>query len=235
MSINVPISNEEFYVYGGDNAILQNAAANTILTDDLVCSLSLQKGGSVKIIIDELFSKNNFSKIVCVDPYGNVELTLTQYGANINSQIFGFEWDSAWGDGVSLDQEIKIQYNFSNELRDSVVPVIHNYAKTQGMDFKFLNIGDTEFYQTYQNGITYYLDNTSVTKNTYKLVYVDRDPTTNNAIEATNFFKDKLVSGGLIIYDDYTLYNFTPVDELLMENDFTLVESGDWKVVYKKN
>ena len=231
MSISIPVPRKEFFIYGGDNSALQNAASNTVTTDDLVCSLSLQKGGSVKLIIDALSNTNNFSKIVCVDPYGDLELTLTQYGANINSQVFDFEWNPDWGNGTSMDEEIKVQFNFSDRLMENIVPLITNYATTKNMDLKFFHTSDTEFYETHENGVEY----NGVMKNSYKLVYVDRDPTTNSALKAVNFFKDKVVAGGLIVFDDHTLFNFTSINDILLENNFSLVESGNWKVVYKKN
>jgi len=234
MSVNIPLQND-FVIYGGDAEILYRSAGQySIKTDDLVCSLSLQTGGSIKLIIDGLASVNNFSKIVCIEPYGNTLTTMTKYGANVCLDSFNMSWDPAWGDSTSLTETIDVNFNLSNEVRDHIVPIIHHYSTGRGMDFTFLNIDDDTFYDMYANGITYFENGVKEQKNTYKIVYVDRDATTECALKALNFFKDKIVAGGTIIFDDINLYDFSAVETELANNNFTLTALGMWKAAYTK-
>lgn len=243
MMFTVPLQNTTFAIYGSDIEILERAVANTIHTDDLVCSLSLEKGGTVKIIIDELAKQNNESKIISIDPYGNLPINITSFAAEMTRRIFlnyipfqlNIKWDPEWGDPTSKTNVIPSQWNFSDELRDQVVPIVHNYATSKGMNFKFFNMTTDEFYDKFNDGISYPIDGNIVKKNTYKFILVDRDVTEEYAITATNFFKDKIVSGGIIVYDESTLYKFDNVHTLLVNNNFSLIESGDFKTVYKKN
>lgn len=234
MTINIPNSNDVLYTYGGgDIDILERAAENTKLGDELVCSIGVNKGGFVKIIADSLVSTNNVGKIICIDPYGNLEYTLTRDGAKLAVAYAGLIWDPNWGPNYGEDT-VQVQYNFSNEMRDSVIPVLHNYCATSGFDFKFFNMTDDQFYQSYANGVPYFINNTEQLYSSYKFVFVDGHPNVSDVLQTVEFFKDRLVSDGIIVFDDCVAYNFAVVNDFLINNGFTLLEKGEWKASYKK-
>lgn len=234
MSINIPNSNDVFQTYGGgDIEILENAAANTKIGPELVCSIGVNKGGFVKTIVDALANTNNFSRIVCVDPYGSMEYTLTRDGANIAVTDAGLTWDESWGPNFGEDY-VQVQYNFSNEMRDSVIPVLHNYSASLGFDFKFFNMIEDQFYINYANGVSYFANNVEEVHNSYKFVFVDGHPTSNSVLKTVEFFKNRIVSDGIIAFDDCAVYDFSVVENELLNSGFTVIEKGEWKAAYKK-
>ena len=68
----------------------------------------------------------------------------------------------------------------------------------------------------------------------FKFVYVDSDHTLDHVMKVTNLLVqlDKVVDGGVIVYDDISCYDHDPVDFYLKKNDYACVGRGDFKAVY---
>lgn len=228
----IRLSDEE--VFGVDSQeyeILWNAAAEVKNeTPGAIVEIGTRRGGSAKMIIDALVSKNNTNRsMFCIDPYGNIEIECT----NLNMSIHNPDRKIS-GDPRSTEITSPQRFDYDNTMRNRVIPSLYYYAYQRGLNFNFFCLEDTEFFKRYVDGVPVY-DNFKVLMNEYAFVFFD-GPHDNAALEVeTSFFLERAPVGAVYVYDDIWMYDHNKiVEEKLFANGFEILEKKQIKASYIK-
>jgi hypothetical protein len=227
----IRLSDEE--VFGVDSQeyeILQNAALAIQGVPGAVVEIGTRRGGSAKIIIDSL-AQNNDSKrpMFCVDPYGNIDLEIT----NINASIHYPGKYQVEGDPMSKEASFSTKFDYTNEMRNRVIPSLYYYAFQRGLDFTFFCLEDHEFFERYKDGVPIYEEQKTLV-NEYAFVFFD-GPHTNEAVDLEiSFFLNKTPVGGVYVFDDIWMYDHDRFEKVLFDNGFEILEKKEIKASYKK-
>lgn len=228
----IRLSDEE--VFGVDSQeyeILWNAALELKNeTPGAVVEIGTRRGGSAKMIIDALHSKNNSNRAMfCIDPYGNIEIECT----NLNMTIHNPERKIS-GDPKSKELTSPQRFDYDNSMRNRVIPSLYYYAYQRGLNFSFFCLEDTEFFNRYADGVPVY-DNYKVLMNDYAFVFFD-GPHDNKTLELeTNFFVDRAPVGSVYVYDDIWMYDHSEIVETkLFANGFETMGKKNIKASYMK-
>lgn len=209
--------------------ILHNAAlALDKNTPGAIVEIGSRRGGSAKIIIDSLVQNgNNNRPMFCIDPYGNIELEIT----NINASIHYPNKYELEGDPQSKDINFKTRFDYTNDMRNRIVPSLYYYAFQHGFNFTFFCLEDTEFFKRYSDGVPIYEDAKKMV-NEYAFVFFD-GPHTNNAVqEELDFFIDRSPSGSVYVFDDIWMYDHDKFEKFILERGFSTLERKSVKASY---
>lgn len=228
----IRLSDEE--VFGTDSQeyeILQNAALNIKGTSGAVVEIGTRRGGSAKIIIDTLYANDDSRRsMFCIDPYGNIELDIT----NINASIHYPGKYEVNGDPMSKDTSFKTKFDYTNEMRNRTIPSLYYYAYQRGLNFTFFCLEDHEFFKRYADGVPVYEDFKRL-ENQYALVFFD-GPHTNKAVEEElEFFESRSVKGSTFVFDDVWMMDHDRVvEEYLFARGWETLERKQIKASYYK-
>lgn len=220
-------------VFGTDSQeyeILYNAAKNIKGVDGAVVEIGTRRGGSAKLIIDALAEQNDTNRsMFCIDPYGNIDLEIT----NINASIHypgKFQVD---GDPMSKDASFMTKFDYTNDMRNRIIPSLYYYAYNRGLNFTFFCLEDHEFFNRYADGVPVY-NEVKKLENQYALVFFD-GPHTNEAVELElNFFMDRSTKGTVFVFDDVWMYDHDRFEKIMFENGFEVLEKKNIKASYHK-
>lgn len=227
----IRLSDEE--VFGTDSQeyeILFNAARNIKGVEGAVVEIGTRRGGSAKMIIDALESQGDTKRsMFCIDPYGNIELEITNLSATIHYPG-QHELD---GDPQSKDQTLKKRFDYTDEMRNRVIPSLYYYAYQRGLNFTFFCLEDTEFFKRYADGVPVYQEQKKL-ENQYAFVFFD-GPHVNEAVEEEiNFFLPRSVKGTTYVFDDIWMYDHDKYEKVLLDNGFKILEKKNIKASYYK-
>jgi cephalosporin hydroxylase len=228
----IRFSDEE--VFGVDSQeyeILANAALELGRnTPGAVVEIGTRRGGSAKIIMDALASKGNTNRpMFCIDPYGNIDLQIT----NINASLHYPGKYEVEGDPMSKDNSFATKFDYTNEMRNRVIPSLYYYAFQQGFNFTFFCLEDHEFFHRYADGVPIYQEEKKLI-NEYAFVFFD-GPHTNEAVEEElNFFLDRTPIGGVYVFDDIWMYDHDKFEKMMFDRGFEVHEKKQIKASYIK-
>lgn len=226
----IRFSDEEvFNVDSQEYNILSNAALKVKGVGGAIVEIGSRRGGSAKIIIDSLVMNNDTNRAMfCIDPYGNIDYVQTNKTLSIHHPDVQLEGDPS---STDITQPTKLDY--TNDMRNRIIPSLYYYAYARGLNFTFFCLEDTEFFNRYQDGVPVY-ENYKTLVNEYAFVFFD-GPHTNEAVETEiNFFLPRAVIGTAFVFDDIWMYNHDKYEQLLIDNDFVVLEKGDVKASYVK-
>lgn len=226
----IRFSDEE--VFGVDSQeynILNNAALKVKGVGGAIVEIGSRRGGSAKIIIDALVMNNDTNRpMFCIDPYGNIDYVQTNKTLSIHHPDVKLEGDP---NSTDITQPTKLDY--TNDMRNRIIPSLYYYAYARGLNFTFFCLEDTEFFNRYQDGVPVYEDYKTLV-NQYAFVFFD-GPHTNEAVEIEiNFFLPRSVVGSVFVFDDIWMYNHDKYEQILIENGFAILEKGSIKASYVK-
>lgn len=228
----IRFSDEE--VFGTDSSeyeILYNAAQKIKGVPGAVVEIGTRRGGSAKLIIDALSSQNDTNRsMFCIDPYGNIDLDIT----NINATVHYPGKFQVEGDPNSKDIAFKTKFDYTNDMRNRIIPSLYYYAFNSGLNFTFFCLEDTEFFNRYSDGVPVYEEEKKLI-NEYAFVFYDGPHTNEAVLREIEFFMPKTPVGGIYVFDDEWMLNTDGiVIPKLLENGFEILERGKIKGSYVK-
>jgi hypothetical protein len=162
----------------------------------------------------------------CIDPYGNIEIDCT----NLNMSV---HYPGTKIDGPADSKEITSphRFDYTNTMRNRIIPSLYYYAYNAGLNFNFFCLEDSEFFKRYSDGVPVYNDNKNII-NKYALVFFD-GPHDNSAVELeTNFFVDRCDVGSIFVYDDIWMYDHDKIEQILFAKGFETLEKKNIKASY---
>lgn len=227
----IRFSDEE--VFGTDSQeydILANAAKNIKGVEGAVIEIGTRRGGSAKIIIDALEQNGDANRsMFCVDPYGNIDLEITNKSASVHYPgQYKLE-----GDPMSPDVNFATKFDYTNDMRNRVIPSLYYYAFQAGLNFTFFCLEDTEFFKRYADGVPVY-EEFKKFENQYAFVFFD-GPHTNEAVqEEMDFFMPRAVKGTTWVFDDIWMYDHDRFEKIMLDSGFAILEKRNIKASYYK-
>ena len=191
-----------------------------------MCSADFQ------LVIDVLKDGIPNRPMFCIDPYGNIEMMIT----NINQTMhFQTKPEQLQGDPMSKDvaANVRLPNWYDNTMRNRIIPSLYYYAYQNNMNFHFFCLEDTEFFKRYSDGVPVYQDYKNLC-NQYALVFFD-GPHDNDAVQREiDFFLPRTIVGSVFIFDDVWMYNHDKFHNIMLENGWEAVETGAVKISYKR-
>ena len=122
------------------------------------------------------------------------------------------------------DDDFYIQgKDFYIQGKEATLKILNELADKVGCNFKHMDMADTKFIRH--------------SNESFKFVYVDSNHTLLHVMEVSQLLIDcdKIVDGGVIVYDDISCYDHDTVDFYLKRNNYACVDRGDFKAVYIRN
>lgn len=228
----IRFSDEE--VFGVDSQeyeILVNAVAHVGHTPGAIVEIGTRRGGSAKLIIDTLVNTHNNNRAMfCIDPYGNIDLDIT----NINASIHYPGKYEVEGDPMSKDVKFPTKFDYTNDMRNRIIPSLYYYAYNAGLNFTFFCLEDTEFFDRYSTGVPVY-DEEKKLVNEYAFVFYDGPHTNEAVITEISFFSLKSPIGAVWVFDDIWMYDHDMIEkDYLFANGFEVLEKKNIKASYVK-
>ena len=174
----------------------------------MTCEVGLRQGGGTRFIMDALAQSSLPYKVhVAIDPYGNIVY--------------------ARKDGVSR------RMNYTNEMRDVSLGHIYTYAMKRGVNFVFINLEDTEFFNRYSDGVPIYSDNKHLL-NEYIFVHFDGPHHVELVLDEFLWFNERMTKGATIVFDDVNGYDHDRVEQQVLKSGWKLLEKTLRKASYQK-
>lgn len=210
-----------FQTDSSEYEILQNAALSIRGVEGAVVEIGTRRGGSAKIIIDALTQNGDTNRAMfCIDPYGNIPIEVSDKSIEMHK--------------VVTDENKCIRLDYTNSMRNRIIPSLYYYAYQAGLNFTFFCLEDHEFFIRYADGVPVYNDDMELI-NDYALVFFD-GPHTNEAVkEELTFFLNRVNTGSVFVFDDLHVYDHDEeIEPILFDNGFELVTKGNVKASYVK-
>lgn len=220
-------TDEVFEIDSQEYEVLINAAERIGTTEGAIVEIGTRRGGSAKMIIDALTHTNNTNRsMFCIDPYGNIEIDCT----NLNMSI---HYPGTKIDGPADSKEVTSphRFDYTNTMRNRIIPSLYYYAYNAGLNFNFFCLEDTEFFNRYSDGVPVYNDS-KIIINKYALVFFD-GPHDNKAVTLeTEFFVNRCDVGAIFVYDDIWMYDHDKIEKILFDKGFEILEKKNIKASY---
>lgn len=225
-------TDEVFNTDSQEYDILGEAAKTIKGVNGAIVEIGTRRGGSAKLIIDSLSENQDTQRpMFCIDPYGNIELECTNINLTVHypSQDFGITEDK-----MSKERSVPVRFDYTNAMRNRIIPSLYFYAYSAGLDFTFFCLEDTEFFNRYHDGVPVY-NEIKTTVNEYALVFFD-GPHTNDAVtRELDFFIPRSNVGTAFVFDDIWMYSHDEIIEpMLAERGFELLRKGNVKASYRR-
>lgn len=221
-------------VFGVDSSeyeILVNGAMAVKGVEGAVLEIGSRRGGSARMIMDALVQNgDNNRSMFCVDPYGNIDLEIT----NINASTFYSSKYDIKGDPKSKEETLPAKFDYTNNMRNRVVPSLYYYAFDNGFNFSFFFMEDTEFFKRFPDGVPVY-DEVKKIEDKFAFVFFDGPHTNQAVIDEISYFFDKAPIGCVWVFDDIWMYDHDMIEEkYLFPNGFEILEKKSIKASYVK-
>jgi hypothetical protein len=134
---------------------------------------------------------------------------------------------------MSKDDSFKTKFDYTNDMRNRIIPSLYYYAYQRGFDFTFFCLEDHEFFKRYPDGVPVYNEVKSL-MNEYAFVFFD-GPHTNEAVqEELDFFLPRTPVGGVYVFDDIWMYDHDKFEKIMFDAGFEILEKQKIKASYKK-
>ena len=223
--------NDTFQVDSTEYEILVEAANKINGVPGAVLEIGSRRGGSAVIMMDALAANKDTSRpFFCVDPYGNIEIFCTNKnvtGHNINNG------NIVEGDPESVDHFQSFRFDYTNEMRNRVLPSLYYYAFQRGFNFAFFCLEDTEFFARYGDGVPIYNEYKELI-NQYALVFFDGPHTTEAVHIELDFFIGRDTIGTMLVFDDIWMYDHDSIETKLFASGYETLSKGTIKASYQK-
>ncbi len=172
----------------------------------LSCEIGLRRGGGTQIICDSFLENNNKRVHVCMDPYGDI----------LYNDIAG---------------EHRSDYN--DDMKNETLGELFKYAHQKNLNILFFNMEDSEFYKRFSDGVPVY-DREKIIVNTYCFVHIDGQHDLKSVLQAAEFFIPRTAHQGILAFDNTDHYNHQPVHDMLINNEYLLIDECFNKKIYKR-
>jgi len=228
----IRFNDDIFTVDSQEYEILHNAALKVKGVEGAIVEIGTRRGGSAKIIIDALvINEDNDRSMFCIDPYGNIDYVQTNKSLSVHNPEVALEGDPT---STEITQAIKLDY--TNDMRNQIVPSLYFYAYKAGLNFTFFCLEDSEFFDRYADGVPVYDQNKKI-EDKYAFVFFDGPHNTEVMVEEVNFFITRCNIGSVFVFDDIWMYDHdVSIESILLDNGFEILEKKNVKASYiKKN
>lgn len=228
----IRFNDDIFTVDSQEYEILHNAALKVKGVEGAIVEIGTRRGGSARIIIDSLvLNEDNDRSMFCIDPYGNIDYVQTNKSLSVHNPEVALEGDPA---STEITQAIKLDY--TNDMRNQIVPSLYYYAYKAGLNFTFFCLEDSEFFKRYADGVPVYDQNKKI-EDKYAFVFFDGPHNTEVMVEEVNFFITRCNIGSVFVFDDIWMYDHdVSIESILLDNGFEILEKKNVKASYvKKN
>ena len=222
-----------FTTDSSDYHILEHAACSIKDVPGGIVEIGTRTGGSARKIIDRLVEMDDAKDryMFCIDPYGNVELPVTN--ANLTLHYPDQKFDVMKGDPLSYEHSLNARFDYTNDMRNLVVPALYAYAYAHNINFQFFIMEDSEFFEKFKYGVPVYNQFKGFI-NKYALVFFDGPHTTEIVNTETNFFLNRCDVNSVFVYDDVWMYDHNLIEEKLFRNGFFCLQKSIYKASYIK-
>lgn len=228
----IRFNDDIFTVDSQEYEILHNATLKVKGVEGAIVEIGTRRGGSAKIIIDSLvMNEDNDRSMFCIDPYGNIDYVQTNKSLSVHNPEVALEGDPT---STEITQAIKLDY--TNDMRNQIVPSLYFYAYKAGLNFTFFCLEDSEFFARYADGVPVYDQNKKI-EDKYAFVFFDGPHNTEVMVEEVNFFITRCNIGSVFVFDDIWMYDHdVSIESILLDNGFEILEKKNVKASYvKKN
>jgi hypothetical protein len=196
------------YKDGNDYHVIESVCLAVKDIDGLICELGINRGGGIELLINTFNSFDQKRIFVGIDPYGDIPY----------ADIGGVR-------SVGYDNNVKSMF-----LKD-----IYNLCHETNTYFLFYNMTDVQFFKRFYDGVPVYKNCKETIVDDYALVIIDGPHTTEAARLEFEFFNTRVVSGGIIIFDDIEQYpHMESLDEYIRSQGFEHFQITTYKAAYRK-
>ena len=211
--------------------ILVNAALMIKGVPGGVVEIGTRRGGSARMIIDALAHNADTDRsMFCIDPYGNIELDVT----NVNRTVHYGEQALLDGDPMSKEIVTQKKFDYTNAMRNRIIPSLYYYAYNAGLNFNFFCLEDTEFFKRYTDGVPVYEEQKKLL-NEYAFVFFDGPHTDEAVFTEMAFFEIRAPKGAVWVFDDIWMYSHDEkVEPWLFKRGWETLEKRNIKASYVK-
>jgi cephalosporin hydroxylase len=201
--------------------ILQEAVSQIGDTPGAIVEIGTRRGGSARIIIDTLAMTGNTRRhMFCIDPYGNIPIEVSDKSIRV--------------DHVQTDENNCIRLDYTNTMRNRIIPSLYYYAYQAGLNFTFFCMEDSEFFKRFADGVPVYNDEKEIV-DTYAFVFFDGPHTNHHVEEELKFFLPRTREGSILVFDDMHVYDHDElIEPILFANGFETLLKGKVKSAYIK-
>jgi hypothetical protein len=192
---------------GNDYYVIKDACVAVNEIEGLVCELGSYQGGGLKLLMETFSEMNQRDRIfLSVDPYGDIPYH------DIN--------------GIH-------SAGYTNNVKNMFLRDIHQLSYELNTYFLFFNMTDTQFFKRFSDGIPVYINEERI-YNKYALVIIDGPHEVNIVKDEFDFFKNRISTNGIIVFDDVEQYPHETIHEYILQNGFETFKSTGYKHAYKK-
>jgi len=141
---------------------------------------------------------------------------------------------------IGIDPYGDLSYSHHDKTEPVVADYNNNMMSEHLKDFaemkryKLMNMTDTQFFETYFNGVPFYEDGIEYKLNTYHLVHFDGPHITPAVVAETVFFAQRSVIGSIFIFDDWQTYDSQLVKNVAASFGFEFITNGDRKMIMER-
>ena len=209
--------------------ILMEAALEIKGVEGAIVEIGTRRGGSTKLMIDTLEHNEDTDRpFFCIDPYGNIEIECSNINVTRHMPHVPIE-----GDPNSTEITQKLRIDYTNQMRNRIIPSLYYYAYDKGFNFQFFCMEDSEFFNRFSDGVPVY-DQYKTLVNTYALVFFD-GPRDQQALDLeTKFFIERSTIGTMFVYDDIWMFDLKRYEDMMFEAGFELFFKSEIKASYKR-
>jgi len=226
----IRFSDEEVFITDSkEYEILTAGVAKIKGVPGAVVEIGSRRGGSAKMIIDTLVNNNDTARsMFCIDPYGGIEYSYTNHALARHFPNLEVE-----GDPTSKEITKMVRLDYTNEMRNRVIPSLYYYAYNEGLNFTFFCLEDTEFFDRYSDGVPVY-DQHKKIESEYAFVFFDGPHDNPGVNKEADFFIPRAVVGSVFVFDDVWMYDHDDVEVKLFAAGFEPIEKKEIKASYVK-
>ncbi len=177
--------------------------------DGLCLEIGLRRGLGTKYIIDAITQVCPSKIAMAIDPYGSII------------------YEGREGKPCRLD--------YTNTMMHECQINMHQYAMDHGVHYLFFPLEDTEFFERFTDGVPVYQDFKRM-ETKYSFVHLDATHTVEAVTKQVLFFAERMDSNAVICIDDVTIdfMDIVPIEKVLVEQGFEMIQTGLKKALYQK-
>ena len=225
----VRLNDEIFTTDSTEYEILAEAVLKIKGIEGGVVEIGTRTGGSAKLIIDGLVANEDTDRsMFCIDPYGNLDY----FCSNLNVTAHNLQVEIK-GDPNSVEDFVPVRLDYTNEMRNTIVPSLYYYGLKRLTNFQFFCLEDAEFFKAFPDGVPTYNEH-KIVVDKYAFVFFDGPHTNEDLIREIEFFGPRSPIGTVWVFDDVWMYNHNRIEELAFSFGFEVITKGNVKASYVK-
>ena len=203
---------EHLREFGHNQEYIDQAYDLAINVPGLSCEIGVCRGGGSARMIDNILRTCRDITHVMVDPYGH-------------GQLLPYPLK---------EDEVVTTYDYTNDMRDLIMPDLFKYASSRNVNAVFFNMEDFEFFNRFADGVPVYKSGTGKQViNTYSVVYLDGPHRSDLVLAELEFFTPRMLPGAAMVIDDVGFWAVDPVKNYLEEH-YNIIHFTDKALAQRK-